>query len=94
VKQGREKMELREGGSGYSRDGVLFLSNVEVGIDRVILKVQTSGRPIREEVLRLDQALTYDAGSKGRFEIRLIGIEEGSPGQEIPASARFSVCRP
>jgi hypothetical protein len=67
-----EEIEIPENSSGYAHEGKLFVTNVEVGVDLVIVKIGTIDYAGKPYDLRVGYPITHDGGVNGKFEVHLI----------------------
>lgn len=93
MEQRIEEREIREESSVCPFDGALVVSNDEVGMDQVILRIEAAGVPSIETPLKVGHSTMYDTGGQGRFKISLIAIKDGEFKEGIPASASFVIRR-
>jgi hypothetical protein len=89
----KEEIELRAGEFGEVCNGTLCISPAEVGIELVHMKIGRSEFGTKEVTITRGDSVTYDAGSAGKFGVRVHSIKEGNLLQDIPASAKVSVRR-
>jgi hypothetical protein len=75
-----ERIEVAEYETGFTADKVLLISNNGVisGSSIVDVKVLTIGGPTSRKSLSVGDSLTYDASSKGVFEIILLSIRNNT----------------
>jgi hypothetical protein len=89
-----EQVEILEGGTEASCAGRLVVNNVEVGMDAVVVRLKSRDFPAEETTVPIGGSMVYDAGQRGRFDVRLVAVEEGDLEADIPAGARFAVTCP